>query len=88
MESSVRTLLVTPALIRHKITYFSIAKAVWEFQSLHGGSLPDSSEHADELEAIANKLLSAADVNKQVATAIPRTLIEYVAFSRDVCSAL
>lgn len=50
--------------------------AVWEFQSLHGGSLPDSSEHADELEAIANKLLSAADVNKQVATAIPRTLIE------------
>lgn len=88
MESSVRTLLVTPALITHKITYFFITKAVWEFQSLHGGSLPDSSEHADELEAIANKLLSAADVNKQVATAVPRTLIEYATLPRAVCSVL
>ncbi|KAL0960927.1 hypothetical protein HGRIS_005934 [Hohenbuehelia grisea] len=57
---------------------FSIL-AVWEYQALHRGTLPDGADKADELEAIANKLLSAADVNKQVITAIPGDLIRTLA---------
>ncbi|KAJ8519013.1 hypothetical protein ONZ45_g4000 [Pleurotus djamor] len=50
--------------------------ALWEFQSLHGGSLPNGLDHADELESIANKLLVDAGVNPQVVAAVPRELIE------------
>ncbi|THH19097.1 hypothetical protein EW146_g2013 [Bondarzewia mesenterica] len=53
--------------------------AIWEFQSRHGGNLPDSPVDADELEAIANTLLSEADVNKQILPAISRDFIETIA---------
>jgi len=60
---------VKPAII---FTIF----AIWEYQSSHQGNLPRGSHHASELQAIANTLLSNADVNKQVITAIPQDLIE------------
>ncbi|KAI0755292.1 hypothetical protein C8Q80DRAFT_423967 [Daedaleopsis nitida] len=53
--------------------------AVWEYQATHGGALPDDAAAAAELEAIANKLISDADVNKQVLPAIPRELVETLA---------
>lgn len=52
--------------------------AIWEYESLHRGALPDAIEAAPALEVIANSLISAADVNKQVLTTIPRELIELV----------
>ena len=51
--------------------------ALWQYQSLHNDQLPDAVESATELEAIANGLISNADVNKQVLTHIPRDLMEY-----------
>ena len=51
---------------------------MWEYQSTHQGLLPDDQTAVQELEAIANKLISDADVNKQVLPAIPRELVEYV----------
>ncbi|KAI0061633.1 hypothetical protein BV25DRAFT_1805342 [Artomyces pyxidatus] len=53
--------------------------ALWEYQNVHRGNLPDSPAHADELEAIANNLIAAADVNKQVLAAIPRSLVDTMA---------
>lgn len=50
--------------------------AIWQYQSLHGGTLPDSRSAARELETIANSLISTADVNKQVLTTAPQDLIE------------
>jgi len=50
--------------------------AIWEYQSLHHGNLPNDIKHASELQAIANSLLANADVNKQVITAMPPDLIE------------
>ncbi|KAI0051118.1 hypothetical protein FA95DRAFT_1554933 [Auriscalpium vulgare] len=57
---------------------FSIL-AIWEYGSIHRGNLPDSPAHADELEAIANSLITKADVNKQVLPSIPRGSIDAVA---------
>ncbi|TFK40631.1 hypothetical protein BDQ12DRAFT_601382 [Crucibulum laeve] len=51
--------------------------AIWQFQSLHN-ELPNDSGHTNELESIANLLVSEADVNKQVLTHVPRTLIESI----------
>ena len=52
--------------------------AIWEYQATHAGALPDDPGVAPELEAIANSLISNADVNKQVLPQIPRELIECV----------
>ncbi|EIM86091.1 uncharacterized protein STEHIDRAFT_147609 [Stereum hirsutum FP-91666 SS1] len=53
--------------------------AIWEFQAKHQGKLPSELEEADELEAIANKMIKEADVNKQILTVAPRDLIETMA---------
>lgn len=52
--------------------------AIWEYQSIHQGNLPNDSNQAAELESIANSILSAADIDKQVLSKIPTELIEYV----------
>ncbi|KZP31522.1 hypothetical protein FIBSPDRAFT_18579 [Athelia psychrophila] len=52
--------------------------ALWEYQSSHNGELPDGSHAATELQARANDLLAAADVNKQVLAAVPLEMIETV----------
>ncbi len=51
-------------------------QAIWQFESSHGG-LPNSANQFAELEAIANQLISAASVNKQVLSTIPPETIEY-----------
>lgn len=53
-------------------------EAIWQYQSLHNGNLPNQNDHAVELESIANSMLSEGKVNQQVLTTIPRDLIEYV----------
>ncbi|KAI0357375.1 hypothetical protein OH77DRAFT_1399267 [Trametes cingulata] len=53
--------------------------AVWEYQVVHQGTLPDDPAAAAELESIANKLISEADVNKQTLPSIPRELMETMA---------
>ncbi|KAI0316818.1 hypothetical protein OF83DRAFT_214152 [Amylostereum chailletii] len=53
--------------------------AVWQFQSLHQGTLPGDPSHVDELEAIANELLTRAGANKQFISAVPRGLLQSVA---------
>ena len=50
--------------------------ALWEFQSLHQGHLPDDTRYADELEMTSNTLIAKAEVNKDAFPAIPRELIE------------
>jgi ubiquitin-like 1-activating enzyme E1 A len=50
--------------------------ALWEFQSVHQGQLPEDPVHVDELETISNTLLARADVNKDAFPAIPRELVE------------
>jgi hypothetical protein len=55
-----------------------LSEAIWEYQSLHQGSLPNDIRHASELQAIANSLLANADVNKQVIINMPQDLIECV----------
>ncbi|KAI0269874.1 hypothetical protein BC834DRAFT_863729 [Gloeopeniophorella convolvens] len=50
--------------------------ALWEFQSRHQGGLPDDPGHVDELENIANTLITKAEVNKDALPAIPRELVE------------
>ena len=52
--------------------------AIWEYQATHGSVLPNGPETAPELEAIANKLIADADVNKQVLPSISKELVEYV----------
>ncbi|KAI0647712.1 hypothetical protein C8Q79DRAFT_905348 [Trametes meyenii] len=53
--------------------------AVWEYQSSHQGTVPDDPAAAAEIEAIANKLIAAADVNKQTLSSIPKELVDTVA---------
>jgi len=53
---------------------FSIL-AIWEFQALHNGQQPTNTFDAQELESIANDLISVADVNKQVLPAISQDLV-------------
>lgn len=55
----------------------TICTAIWKFQSLHG-KLPDDAKQVDELENIANSLISEAEVNKQVLISEPRELLRYV----------
>jgi len=57
---------------------FSIM-ALWQFQSEHGGSLPSDAQHATEIERIANGLILAADVNKQVLQTVPLHFVESLA---------
>lgn len=54
----------------------SVRIAIWEYQS-QNGHLPNDIAHTSALQSIANSLISAADVNKQVLTKIPEDLIEY-----------
>ncbi|KAH9925420.1 uncharacterized protein BXZ73DRAFT_91128 [Epithele typhae] len=44
--------------------------AIWEYQARHGGALPDDAAAATELEATANALMAAAEVNKQAVAAV------------------
>jgi ubiquitin-like 1-activating enzyme E1 A len=50
--------------------------AIWHYQSLHNGELPNDAACAAELESIAHSLLAEADVSKKVITAVPRELLE------------
>ncbi|KAI0916767.1 hypothetical protein AcV7_005840 [Taiwanofungus camphoratus] len=52
---------------------------LWEYQSAHGGAIPDDVNEAPVLEGIANGLLAKVDVNKQAIPSISRDLIETVA---------
>ena len=54
--------------------------ALWEFESRHGGLLPDGEDDMLELQSIADGLLRAAEVNRQVLTVAPNDLIQYVSF--------
>ena len=51
-------------------------QAIWQFESLHG-ALPNSPSQFAELEALANQLILAANVNKQVLSTVPSDTIEY-----------
>ncbi|KAH9997836.1 hypothetical protein BJV77DRAFT_981829 [Russula vinacea] len=53
-----------------------IILALWEFQSVHQGHLPDDSLYVDELETISNTLIARAEVNKDAFPAMPRELVE------------
>jgi len=55
-----------------------IILALWEFQSVHQGHLPDDSIYADELETLSNTLIAGAEVNKDAFPAIPRELVETI----------
>ncbi|KAH9480515.1 SUMO-activating enzyme subunit 1 [Psilocybe cubensis] len=59
---------VNPAL------FFAIL-AIWQFQAVHG-HLPTEINQTEELEALANKFISEADVNKQILPTEPRSVIE------------
>jgi len=50
--------------------------AIWQYQSIHGGNLPDDSNAAEELLSIANSLIKEADINKQVLSGVPTSPIE------------
>ncbi|KAF7365353.1 Quinate utilization pathway activator [Mycena venus] len=49
--------------------------ALWEYQKVHG-QLPTGSADVAELQSIANAMISAADVKKQVLETIPSELIQ------------
>jgi len=53
-----------------------IILALWEFQSVHQGHLPDDPIYTDELETISNTLITKAEVNKDAFPAIPREFVE------------
>ncbi|KAI8978844.1 hypothetical protein BD414DRAFT_421743 [Trametes punicea] len=53
--------------------------AIWEYQAVHQGALPDDPATAAELESIANKLITEAEVNRQTLPSIPRELIDTMA---------
>ncbi|KAI9057470.1 hypothetical protein FKP32DRAFT_1598195 [Trametes sanguinea] len=53
--------------------------AVWEYEALHQGALPDDPSAAAELESIANKLIADAQVNRQTLPSMPKELIETMA---------
>ncbi|KAJ3513575.1 hypothetical protein NLJ89_g2874 [Agrocybe chaxingu] len=59
---------VNPAL-------FFVIMAIWQFESKHS-RLPNDVSDTNELETISNSLISEADVNKQVLTAVPRDFVE------------
>jgi ubiquitin-like 1-activating enzyme E1 A len=52
------------------------AIALWEFQSVHQGHLPDDIIYTDELENISNAQITRAEVNKDAFPAIPREIVE------------
>lgn len=51
--------------------------ALWEYQHIHEGKLPDHIGATSELGQIANSILASSDVNRQVLTSVPPDLIEY-----------
>jgi ubiquitin-like 1-activating enzyme E1 A len=53
-----------------------IILALWEFQTIHQGHLPDDTKYVDELESVANTLIAKAEVNKDAFPAISRDLVE------------
>ncbi|KAF9241139.1 hypothetical protein BU15DRAFT_45213 [Melanogaster broomeanus] len=55
--------------------------ALWEYQHLHDGKLPESRDDAPELLSIANSLLEASDVNKQVLGTMPQEQIQTMSTS-------
>ena len=55
----------------------SLHAALWEFQSQQGEKLPCEND-ASELGAIADRLFSAANINKRVLQAMPKDVTEYV----------
>lgn len=57
--------------------------AIWQYQSSQK-RLPAGPQDTEELQTIADTLVSGADVNKQVLTALPSSLIEWVRITSDV----
>ncbi|KAH7914274.1 hypothetical protein BJ138DRAFT_1057320 [Hygrophoropsis aurantiaca] len=55
--------------------------ALWQYQVQHQGNLPDDQNAVPELQEIANSLLEASDVTKQVLTTVPSELIESACIS-------
>ena len=52
--------------------------AIWQYQSLHNGSLPDDESAVDDLTSIANGLIIEADINRKVIETAPESLIRYL----------
>jgi len=52
--------------------------ALWEYQSLHEGHLPNNIDDATDLQVVADNLLINCDVSKQLMPAIPEELIETI----------
>ncbi|KAG0704273.1 hypothetical protein DFH29DRAFT_912683 [Suillus ampliporus] len=50
--------------------------ALWEYQNNHEGKLPDDMDAGPELGEIANSILTASEVNRQVLTSVPQDLID------------
>ncbi|TDL22106.1 hypothetical protein BD410DRAFT_266400 [Rickenella mellea] len=59
------------------VVHFTI-QALWEYQFRHRSALPDITDHATELDSIANSLFTQADINK-VIKGIPKDLTESLA---------
>ncbi|KAI6114358.1 hypothetical protein F5141DRAFT_706631 [Pisolithus sp. B1] len=55
--------------------------ALWEYQKIKDGKVPDSVDAAPELLSIANAMLTEAEVNPQVLSTMPSELIESVCTS-------
>ncbi|KAG1715716.1 hypothetical protein ID866_1432 [Astraeus odoratus] len=55
--------------------------ALWQYQKIHQGELPASSDATPELLAIANAILAEAEVNVQVLSTMPSELIESISMS-------
>ena len=51
------------------------SQALWEYQSQHGGTLPDDSEKTNELEALVAESLSKYGVNRQALANAPKELL-------------
>lgn len=52
--------------------------AIWQYQSLHNGNLPDHEDAIAELDSIVNALLIEVDLNQQVLPNAPKTLLRYL----------
>ncbi|KAJ7645488.1 hypothetical protein DFH06DRAFT_1211474 [Mycena polygramma] len=60
---------------RGRFRYSWYLVALWEYEKVHG-QLPTGAADVAELESIANAMISAADVKKQVLETIPSELIQ------------
>lgn len=68
------------AIIPRECMLTCLNAALWEYQSKHGGSLPNDVGSAGEVEGIAAELLSRAGVNKQALSGLSKELTQYEFF--------